>query len=82
MDIFCVCECNFLKIYVFSQRKIEFWGFSFGNLEWSFLDFLGKWWFFLCESALKNKICALQTGTVPFRIRKAFVYLNYILHYI
>ncbi len=49
----------------------------FFAILWNFSDFLGKMWFFLCESALKNKNFAVRIWTLPFRIRKAFVYLRY-----
>ncbi len=54
----------------------------FGAILWNFSDFLEKLCFFLCESALKNKICPQRIGTVAFRIHKAFVYLQYTYNYI
>jgi hypothetical protein len=75
LNIFCQCESDFFKINVFSQCEIEIWGYFLAIL-WIFSGFLEKWWFFLCESALENKISAIRNGIVPFRIRKAFVYLQ------
>jgi hypothetical protein len=46
------------KKNVSSEGEIEFWSYFFVALWIFFSDFLGKWWFFLCESVLKNKIFA------------------------
>ncbi len=67
--------CKIIKCNVFSQCEIEFWGYFFYFME--FFGFSGKMVFSLCESALKNKIFALQFVTVPFHILKAFIYLRY-----
>jgi hypothetical protein len=61
---------------MFSGNAKSNLGAVFLAILWNFSDFLGKWWFFLCESALENKIFAMRNWTVPFRIRKAFGYLR------
>ncbi len=55
---------------------------NFGVIIWQFYGIFRIFWrdgvfSNACKSALKDKICALQIGTVPFRIRKAFVYLRH-----
>ncbi len=68
------------KCNVFSQCKIEF-GANCLAILWNFSDFLEKYWFSLCESALENQLFAIGNGTVPFRIRKAFIHLRYYYYY-
>jgi hypothetical protein len=57
-----------------ANAKLIFWLFL--GYFMGFFGFSGKWWFFLCKSALENKISAMQNWTVPFRIHKAFGYLR------
>ncbi len=62
-------------INIVGQFVIKVW--VLGSILWIFSFFLGKWWFFLSETAIKYKVYAMRTGTVPFCIRKAFLYLWY-----
>ncbi len=77
LNNFCVCECEKkFKCNVFSQCEIEFCGYFLAIL-WNFSDFWEKWGFSYANWLWKIKIFALRIWTVPFRIRKAFVYLQY-----
>jgi hypothetical protein len=79
LSIFCECESNIFLYSMFLANAKSNLGPFFGYFM-EFFKFSGKMVVFLCESALENKIFALQNWTVPFRIRKAFVYLRYIGH--
>ncbi len=49
----------------FSQCEIEFWVYFLAIL-WKFSDFLEKWFFFLCKSALKKRFVIYELGPCPF----------------